>query len=94
VLQTSNDGDVERIALEVERYVLCHPAAADTLDGIARWWLVRAVHPPLVLVEAALERLVRRGVLTRHQLPDGNCVYSRAARPAEMRKSPKPIGEP
>lgn len=77
--QTSTDGDVERIALEVERYVSCHPAAADTLEGIARWWLVRSVPPELDLVEAALEQLVRRGVLTRRMLPDGNCVYARAA---------------
>jgi len=76
---TSNDDEVERIALEVERYVSCHPAAADTAHGIARWWLAGTMQPCLVHMDAALERLVRRGVLTRHQLPDGNCVYSRAA---------------
>ena len=71
------DPEVERIALEIERYVSLHPTAADTLEGIARWWVVRG-QPELNSVEAALEWLVQRGLLQRRALPDGNSLYSRA----------------
>lgn len=75
---STHDRDVEDIARELERYVDRHPAAADTVDGIARWWLAGPVPPPPRDVEAALDLLVRRGVLSRRPLPDGNSVYVRA----------------
>ena len=70
--------DIEDIARELERYVDRHPGAADTVDGIARWWLAGPVQPPPRDVEAALDLLVRRGVLTRRLLPDGTTVFARA----------------
>jgi hypothetical protein len=69
---------VEDIARDLERYVDRHPAAADTVDGIARWWLAGPMQPPRRDVEAALDLLVRRGVLSRRPLPDGNTVFARA----------------
>lgn len=77
---STHDRDVDDIAGELERYVGAHPAAADTVDGIARWWLAGPVQPPLRQVEAALDALIRRGVLTRRLLPDGNAVYARGPR--------------
>lgn len=75
--------DVGQLAQEVERYLSLYPGAADTLEGIARWWLVRTqVEALLPRVEAALDHLVDRGVLTRRLLPDGNCVYARANAPS------------
>lgn len=70
--------EVEGIARDLERYVSLHPTAADTVDGIARWWLDRAEEPALTVVEAALDVLVHRGLLVRNPLPDGNFVYTRA----------------
>lgn len=75
---SSSDTEVEEIARDLERYIASHPAAADTVDGIARWWLARPVQPVLTRVEAALELLIRRAVLERRPLPDGNFVYVRA----------------
>jgi len=77
VSSSTHDRDVEEIARELERYVDRHPAAADTIDGIARWWLASSVQPPPRDVEAALDLLVRRGVLSRRPLPDGNTVFAR-----------------
>lgn len=76
------DPDVDRIAREVERYIATNPDAADTVEGIARWWLMLAdVEAALTRVEAALDLLVRRGVMSRQLLPDGNCVYSCIRKP-------------
>ena len=65
---------------EVLRYISRHPGAADTAEGIERWWLPDgiAAHRAAEL-EAALERLVRDGVLARRRLPDGRVLYAAAA---------------
>jgi hypothetical protein len=81
VSPSEHDRDVDDIARELERYVARHPAAADTVDGIARWWLAGPVQPPLGDVEAALDLLIRRGVVSRRALPDGKMLYARG-RPA------------
>lgn len=70
------DAEVEEIARDLEQYVALHPTAADTVDGIARWWLDRPEQPSLSRVEAALESLASRGLLARAFLPDGRTVYS------------------
>jgi hypothetical protein len=75
-----SSSDVDELAADVERYLVSHPGAADTVEGIARWWLVRAraeaLRPNL---ESALEQLIARGLLVRRKLPDGNVVYARKA---------------
>jgi hypothetical protein len=80
VSASTHDRGVEDIARELESYVERHPAAADTVAGIARWWLP-PVQPPLADVEAALDLLIHRGVLSRRALPDGHTLYARV-RPA------------
>jgi hypothetical protein len=70
------DAEVEGITRELEQYVAMHPTAADTAEGIARWWLDRAEQPSLSRVEVALTALVARGLLARASLPDGKSVYS------------------
>jgi hypothetical protein len=70
--------EVEGIARELEQYISLHPTAADTVDGIARWWLGGTGQPAPGHVETALELLVARGVLGRSVLPDRRVIYSRA----------------
>jgi hypothetical protein len=85
VNHTPPDAEVEGIARELENYVSLHPTAADTPEGIARWWLDRREQPALNHVEAALEQLVARGVLVKRLLPDGHSIYACAPRPASRR---------
>jgi hypothetical protein len=56
------------------RYCAAHPNAADSVDGVRRWWLADPAIP-LADVEAALEALVERGMLDVRRLPDGTIVY-------------------
>ena len=76
--RTPPEAEVEGIARELEQYISLHPTAADTADGIARWWLDGPEQPALSSVEAALESLVTRGVLSRSVLPDRRAIYARA----------------
>jgi hypothetical protein len=57
--------------------VLAHPRAADTLNGVTRWWL-----PPHLAqtalrddVEEALAQLCDLGLIERRELPDGSILF-------------------
>jgi hypothetical protein len=70
---------VTTIADEIARYLTDHPDAADSLDGIRRWWLPRVrLEEATAQLEAALEELLRRGVVVRQVLADGTTLYRRA----------------
>jgi len=74
--QRSQNGDAE-IRSAVLGYIGAHPHAADTLDGIARWWLPQQRYVTAqARIQAALERLVEEGHLQLRRLPDGTVLYS------------------
>ena len=59
--ERSQDAEVEGAILA---YLAEHPQAADTLEGIAEWWLARhEVRVTLMTVERALRRLTETCVL-------------------------------
>lgn len=56
--------EIARLAAEVLRYLRRHPGAADTVEGIAEWWVAKQLlEDTLERVQAAVERLVAEGVL-------------------------------
>jgi hypothetical protein len=61
---------------EILRYLVQHPDAKDTIDGIARWWL-----PPdhqgwkREQVQHAIEELVARGWIIRRETTPSHVVY-------------------
>lgn len=62
--------DLDTVSAALCAYVARHPAAADTVEGIQRWWLadmLGEVSP--ALVEEALERLEAQGRVVRRQHP-------------------------
>lgn len=71
------DHRVQAIARDIEAYLAVHPDAADSAEGIQRWWLAHApTEDSLDQVRAALEQLAAAGRITRRVLPDGGVVYS------------------
>ena len=73
---TEKEKLIERVAGEIERYFLLHPAAADTAEGIAKWWLTRQRYLEAVeIVEAALDRLIRKRRVTKKANNYGINVY-------------------
>jgi hypothetical protein len=72
---------VRAIARAIHCYVIAHPDAADTLDGIHRWWLLPTLHEESILrVEEAVEQLVAEGVLRSISREDGRVIYFYAQR--------------
>ena len=80
-MSEADEAAVEAIADAIRNYRETNPGAADSADGIQRWWLPSELHAePLPLVERALERLVREGVMGRVFKEDGRVIYGPALR--------------
>jgi hypothetical protein len=70
------------IANIIESYVMEHPRAADTPQGICSWWVARQRYADsLEDVQQALQYLVECRRLSRIALADGTVIYTRAAPP-------------
>ncbi len=62
------------MAEEILDYLSAHPRAADTVRGIAKWWLRREGLRDEV--EEVLEYLVGKGLLHKTVKADGEAIYS------------------
>ncbi|MBC8737677.1 hypothetical protein F6X40_12795 [Paraburkholderia sp. UCT31] len=59
------------------RYLARHPDAADTVCGIANWWLPESERDVSErMIERALDRLVEAGRVTKYVLVDGSVLYA------------------
>ena len=76
-------GQVSRQELieAITAYLARSPAAADTAQGIADWWMsAMGLAVSAEDVEAALDALVQHGAVARQGMPGGGLVYSAAPR--------------
>ena len=70
--------DAERA---IRAYLASHPHAADSAQGVARWWLCSHRSKfTLSDVESALRELVARQELREEALSDGATLYSNNAK--------------
>lgn len=73
---SQDDNEIARVAHDIERYLTSHPHAADTLEGIARWWLQQQRYlDSLDQVYMALEMLIQRGMVKKITNADGKNIY-------------------
>ena len=74
--------DVAAVAAAIRRYLNEHPNAADTVEGIARWWLSGSSGNELLAdVERAVDLLVLQGEVVRQTRRDGTVIYERRKGP-------------
>lgn len=65
-----------RVVAQISRYLDRNPGAADSLEGIAQWWLAGTRRQPSnAVLEDALDQLVRQHDLERLRGPDGRTLY-------------------
>jgi len=76
----SHASDIERAQARIEAHLLAHPLAADTVIGVARWWIGPPYDLSLETVEAVLDLLVEEGRIVRVTNPDGGVVFAAARR--------------
>jgi hypothetical protein len=66
----------DRIAEAIKDYLSRHPDAADSAEGIAKWWLPGLdARATVADVEQQLEHLHRLGLVDKQILPDGRALY-------------------
>jgi len=68
--------EAERAMSLLRAHIQHHHQAADTFEGIARWWMGRGwqtIAPEALQI--ALDRLVAAGTLRRRQLPSGEILW-------------------
>lgn len=68
--------DKSDISFEILGYLIEHPDAQDTADGIAQWWILeRCVKSQAPLVNEAIDYLVERGLIVRRKAKDSKIHY-------------------
>lgn len=74
--ESAADDTADETAREILDYLLRHPDAADSLEGLARWRLVEAtVRRTLGETERAVQWLVARGWLREVARPHAAAVF-------------------
>lgn len=82
----TNEDKLDAVAREIARYLADHPAAADSAEGIRRWWLLRQRFDEAAeQVQRALDQLEAAGQVKRQTLPDGTVIYGAMAAPPTRR---------
>ena len=68
--------DESKIGNEILAYLVDHPDARDTLEGIVEWWLLeRQIKFQTGRVKEALSDLVDRGLILEHKGLDSQTHY-------------------
>ena len=68
----------KKMTEEILDYLRTHPSAADTVEGITRWWLgLPPCEPDKQAVEEALEDLVKMRIVRKTWKGDGQAIYAR-----------------
>lgn len=74
----SAERDMQQIADDITNYLARHANAADTLEGITKWWLLRQrIEDTSVQVQQALEYLCDKGEI-KSVRAGGKTIYSAA----------------
>lgn len=75
-MQRSKSESPSDISRELLNYLLKHPEAQDTLEGICQWWLLKqTAYREFVRVRDTLDRLASEGLVTRKLAVDGRVHY-------------------
>lgn len=78
-MRADEEGAVNAICATILDHLRRHPLAADSVEGVARWWLGPAhANVTVAQVERALNLLVARQEMRSLSLMDGTILYSQA----------------
>lgn len=65
-----------KITYEILSYLIDHPDASDTLEGIIHWWLLeQKIKSQMEAVKKALAELVTKGLVIEYQGADSQIHY-------------------
>jgi hypothetical protein len=68
--------DDKTVTRLVREYLEAHPQACDTIEGIARWWVMsQQIDDTMMAVGKALEELKASGYVREERKTDGRVFY-------------------
>jgi len=68
--------DVLKIADEIAAYLDTHQDAADTLEGVIKWWVLRQrIEEASEKVQSAIKYLCEKGVVKEVAMAGGESIY-------------------
>lgn len=71
---------IDAIAQSIKRYLGSRPQASETVEGVAKWWLIQQrYNDSLEQVQQALEYLEQKGDVSRVLLADGRVVFKNSS---------------
>ena len=71
------DTNVTKVADEIIRYLNAHANAADTLEGVAQWWISsQRIEESREQVQKALDYLCEKGLVKLTPVVGGHVLYS------------------
>ncbi len=74
---TQKESSPDELIEEILRYVVAHPRAKDTIDGIEKWWLPTSKkREGKRRIEEALNLLSAKGWLNARSSPQSETIYS------------------
>lgn len=69
--------DESKVRRQILQYLHEQPQASDTLEGVAKWWMMRhQVNESVMLTRQALDYLVAAGCVVERKSRDGRMLYS------------------
>jgi hypothetical protein len=89
----SEASELMRVVHALAAYLLEHPQASDTADGIARWWL-RDAPANSVQLQQALDWMEGRGLIDKVVASDGRVRWRRSEDAAGFERAVAELGMP
>ena len=75
--EVGSPGDRRAVIRDILHYLLEHPDAKDTRDGILRWWIPqRASESDMSVVQDALDALVSKEWMSKRETVPDRVIYS------------------
>ncbi len=76
--ENQQNEEILTAAQEIRDYLRAHPNAADSAQGIAKWWLGRRRYEEAIeTVRSALDYLVAEGTVIKRKTVSGETVFVR-----------------
>jgi hypothetical protein len=64
------------VTIDILRYLVAHPSAKDTINGIEKWWLSKSIgREGKRQISESLNLLVAKGWLVARRSPQSETVY-------------------
>jgi hypothetical protein len=76
------DDTVRQAEIDILRYLLEHPDARDTLEGIEKWWLPQSREYGTADIAVALNKLEKRSLIQIWQSASALPIYGRGPKEA------------